>query len=157
MKRVVQVAAALVVAGAVTTTGYALADIDEQTRVEPGVQTVEIGINHSRFSIDELKVRQGTVVRFVVRNDDPINHELIVGGPEVHRAHEGGTELFHPPVPGEVSVGPDETGLTAYRFDKPGTIVFACHLPRHLAYGMRGEIAVEPAQPDDVVEGTPSQ
>ena len=50
----------------------------------------------------------------------------------------------HPPVPGEVSVGPDDDGLTIYRFDEPGRYEFACHLPGHLAFGMKGWVVVEP-------------
>src|SRR5690606_25135196 len=49
----------------------------------PGLVTVEVGIEHSRFSSDRLVVRQGTVVRFVVANGDPIAHELVVGDDEV--------------------------------------------------------------------------
>ena len=49
---------------------------------------------------DHLTVRRGTLVRFVVRNHDPIRHELIVGPPEVHARHASGHEAVHPPVPG---------------------------------------------------------
>ena len=48
-------------------------------------------------------------------------------------------------MPGEVSVGPGELGETFYRFDKPGRYLFACHLPGHLAFGMRGWVIVDPA------------
>ena len=151
MKRPLAVAIAAVTAAAATATGYAVdarASSEADERLGPGLVTVEVGIEHSRFSTDELHVRPGTVVRFVVRNDDPIPHELIVGGDEVHERHAAGTEAFHPPVPGEVSVGPGETGLTVYEFDEAGTFRFACHLPRHLEYGMEGEVVVsDPASP----------
>ena len=108
----------------------------------PGEVSVELGIEHSRFSFDRLEVRPGTTVRFEIRNTDPIAHELIIGDDEVHRRHATGSEAFHPPVPGEVSVGPHETGSTTYTFDEPGTILFACHLPGHLDYGMEGDIVI---------------
>jgi uncharacterized cupredoxin-like copper-binding protein len=108
----------------------------------PGEVTVELGIEHSRFSFDRLEVRPGTTVRFEVRNTDPIAHELIVGDHGVHRRHATGTEAFHPPVPGELSVGPHEAGSTTFTFDAPGTVVFACHLPGHLDYGMVGDIVI---------------
>jgi uncharacterized cupredoxin-like copper-binding protein len=41
-----------------------------------------------------------------------------------------------------VSVAPGDTAETTYRFPEPGTVEMACHLPRHLTYGMRGEIEV---------------
>ena len=78
-------------------------------------------MKYSRFSIPaDLTVHEGTLVEFVVTNDDPINHELIIGDEAVHARHETGHEPYHPPVPGEVSVGPGEQGLTTFLFDSPG-------------------------------------
>jgi uncharacterized cupredoxin-like copper-binding protein len=108
----------------------------------PGLVTVELEMHHSRFSRDEIRVYQGTLVRFEVVNRDPIHHELIVGPDGVHAAHESGHDMHHPPVPGEVAVKPGERGLTTYRFAEIGTVLFACHLPGHLAYGMSGRIEV---------------
>jgi uncharacterized cupredoxin-like copper-binding protein len=86
-------------------------------------------------------------VTFRVANHDPIGHELIVGGPEVHARHERGNEAAHPPVAGEVSVPASTTAETTFAFasDGPPTVVFACHLPGHFAYGMHGEVRVVPA------------
>jgi uncharacterized cupredoxin-like copper-binding protein len=112
--------------------------------VGPGLVTVELSTRYSRFSTDEIVVRAGTLVRFVITNDDPIRHEFIVGPEDVHAAHETGHDLQHPPVPGEVSVDPGDTGLTTYSFDEPGTLRYACHLPGHLAYGMEGVVRVVP-------------
>jgi uncharacterized cupredoxin-like copper-binding protein len=114
-------------------------------RLGPGSASVRLGIEHSLFSTERIVVVEGTDLTFEVRNDDPIVHELIVGGPAVHQRHEEGHEAWHPPRDGEVTVAPGERGTTTFRFDEPGTVVFACHLPGHLAYGMRGEVVVEPA------------
>jgi uncharacterized cupredoxin-like copper-binding protein len=108
----------------------------------PGTVTVEVELHHSRFRPSRLRVVEGTTVRFVVHNTDPIDHELIVGDAAVHRRHERGTEPFHPPKPGEVSVSAGTTAQTTYHFHERGTVVMACHLPRHLDYGMRGEVEV---------------
>ena len=108
----------------------------------PGLVTVEVDIDHSRFSVERLRVRQGTVVRFLVRNADPITHELVVGDEDVHDRHRRGAEGRHPPVPGEVVARPGEVAHTFFEFDSPGTVVFACHLPGHVAYGMVGEVEV---------------
>ncbi len=112
------------------------------TALGPGIVTVEVGIEHSRFDLGALRVREGTIVRFVVHNRDPIDHELVIGTEAVHRRHRIGSEGQHPPVPGEVSVAAGETALTFYEFDTPGTVAYACHLPGHEAYGMRGTIEV---------------
>lgn len=108
----------------------------------PGVVTVEMDLRHSRFEPAELRVRAGTVVRFEVDNRDPIHHELIVGPPEVHATHAEGADHLHPPIPGELSLGPLEDGMTFYEFDEPGTVRMACHLPGHVDYGMVGRIEV---------------
>lgn len=146
MSRVVRrLALAALAAVAVTATGFGVASAGDDDHVlGPGTATVRVDIEHSRFSVDRIVVREGTLVTFVVHNGDPINHELVVGDDGVHARHARGTEPFHPPVPGEVSVGPGETARTVYLFDDPDTMQFACHLPRHVEYGMVGELVVVP-------------
>jgi uncharacterized cupredoxin-like copper-binding protein len=111
----------------------------------PGDVTVQLDVDHSLFTPTELRVVEGTRVRFVVVNGDPIAHELIVGPPDVHARHAEGTEAEHPSIPGEVSVGAGLTAVTTFTFDAPGTFEFACHLPGHFEYGMHGEVEVVPA------------
>ena len=111
----------------------------------PGTVDVVLDVDYTRFAPDHLVVRQGTIVRFVLRNHDPIRHEFIVGPPEVHARHAAGREAIHPPIPGEVTVEPNATAETVYQFDDAGTVVFACHLPGHLEYGMHGTVEVLPA------------
>ena len=140
-------AVALVGAGLVTTAGVAASRAGDAAGAPapgPGDVTVEVDIEHSRFRPERLQVVEGTRVRFVVVNGDPIGHELIVGPPEVHARHEGGREAEHPSVPGEVSVGADLTAVTTYSFDEAGTFEFACHLPGHRDYGMHGQVEVAP-------------
>lgn len=111
--------------------------------IGPRERTAEVTVHHSRFSVDELVVRPGETVRFVLRNSDPIPHELIVGSRSVQDAHEAGTETHHGDRPGEVSVAPGATAVTTYRFGRAGSpVLFGCHLPGHWAYGMRGTIRV---------------
>jgi uncharacterized cupredoxin-like copper-binding protein len=108
----------------------------------PGDVTVRVDVHHSLFVPDELIVVEGTRVRFVVVNGDPIGHELITGGPEVHIRHTNGTEAEHPSIPGEVSVGPNDTAITTFTFAEPGMFEFACHLPGHYEHGMHGSVEV---------------
>jgi uncharacterized cupredoxin-like copper-binding protein len=112
----------------------------------PGNVTVTLQVEHSRFEPARLVVRQHSTVTFRIVNHDPIGHELIVGGDDVHARHEAGTHGQHGAVPGEVSVAPGETATTTYEFHTPGVVVYACHLPGHFAYGMAGEVVVRPAR-----------
>jgi uncharacterized cupredoxin-like copper-binding protein len=137
---------ALLVTALVSGVGYSLAAANHDDLVlGPGEVTVQIDIEHSRFLPERLTVVEGTRVRFLVVNGDPIYHEFITGGPEVHRRHALGTEAEHPSIPGEVTVNPNGRGITTFTFDDPGRFEFACHLPRHYEYGMHGEIEVVPA------------
>jgi plastocyanin len=140
-------------AGAAVATGVAIAGLvvaaagtdDPRDPLGPGDVTVELHVEHSLFEPTEIRVVEGTRLRFVLENNDPINHELIVGGPDVHARHARGSEARHPSIPGEVSVGPNEVGVTTLRFDEPGAYEFACHLPGHYEYGMHGVVEVVPA------------
>lgn len=144
MKLVGTVVAGLLAGGAVAGGGYAVAaDDGAQGPVQgPGTITVTLTIRDSRFSPEHVRVWEGTQVRFVARNRDPIGHELVVGPESVHLRHARGSEAAHPPVPGEVSLGPGQTGATVYEFDDPGDLRFICHLPRHEDFGMSGTVEV---------------
>jgi len=109
-----------------------------------GVETVDLSVHYSHFDRSEIHVKAGTTVRFVVHNDDPILHELIVGPPDVQQRHEDGTEPRHLPRPGEITIDPLTTNETTYVFTTPGSIEFACHLPGHHAYGMSSQVIVDP-------------
>ena len=135
---------ALMVTALTTAVGYRLAGADSDFALGPGEVTVQIDIEYSRFVPQRLTVVEGTRVRFLVVNGDPIHHEFITGGPEVHLRHAQGTETEHPSIPGEVSVGPNGRAITTFTFDQPGRFEFACHLPGHYEYGMHGEIEVVP-------------
>ena len=106
--------------------------------------TVDVTIHHSTFDPGSIAVRPGERVRFVIRNTDPIDHEFIVGDAYVQQIHEDGTEPSHAPRPGEMSVPAGTTQVTTYTFPNgDGHLIFACHLPGHYAYGMRGLITIQ--------------
>jgi uncharacterized cupredoxin-like copper-binding protein len=102
-------------------------------------RTIDLTIHFSRFSASSIPVTPGETVRFVIHNEDPIDHEFIVGDRHVQRVHENGTEPSHGARPGEVTVPAGATVDTTYTFPAtPEHIEFACHLPGHYAYGMHG-------------------
>jgi uncharacterized cupredoxin-like copper-binding protein len=145
MRYLLAVLASVAIAAGTVAAGYAVAGDTAAPPVEalgPEPVTVLVDVEHSRFEPSYVRVVAGTEVHFVVSNSDPINHELIVGPADVHARHRDGTEPFHEPRDGELSVGPDEQAVTTYVFDEPGTVEMACHLPGHYAFGMRGEVEV---------------
>ncbi len=112
------------------------------TSAPDATPTVHVGIHYSSFEPSAFAFAPGDTVTFVVENVDPIDHEFIIGDRGVQLAHERGTESYHPPRPGEMTIPAGETRTTTYTFDDPGRLIFGCHLPGHYAYGMRGTIAV---------------
>ena len=109
------------------------------TRPDPdGPYVVEIRIRYSRFEPSTVSVPAGRPVIFVLRNEDPIEHEWIVGDELVHEVHRTGTEEHHASRPTEISIPPLSTRRTTITFERPLAWQFICHLPRHEAYGMLG-------------------
>jgi uncharacterized cupredoxin-like copper-binding protein len=109
---------------------------------EPSDQTVHVRLHYSRFHPAAFEFDPGTTVTFVVVNADPIDHEFILGDEGVQLAHERGTEAFHPPRPGEMTVLAGETATTTFTFTDPGELIIGCHFPGHYSYGMRAAVRV---------------
>lgn len=109
-----------------------------------GVQTVRIRVRHSRFIPAKFTVRNGATVRFVITNEDPIDHEFILGDEGVQLRHENGTEPKHGEIPGEVTVHAGMTAETTFTFSTSGLLLIGCHAPGHYAYGMRGWVRILP-------------
>jgi uncharacterized cupredoxin-like copper-binding protein len=120
---------ALVVAGAVLWAGGASASGGQTVR------TVEITAHWSRYSPAVISARKGTILRLIVTNADPIDHELIVGDQAVQDLHERGTQAHHH-SPGQIPVPAHSIVITWWRVT--GSTMFGCHMPGHWAYGMRG-------------------
>ena len=109
----------------------------------PDIRVIQIDIEHSAFQPARVTVEAGETVRFVVRNNDPIDHEFLIGDSEMQQIHEEGTEAHHGTRPGEISIGGNQVAETTYVFTDGTDLIFGCHLPSHYDYGMRGEIVVE--------------
>jgi uncharacterized cupredoxin-like copper-binding protein len=107
----------------------------------PGT-AVTITIHYSAFDPQEVRIRHGVPVTFVLVNDDPIDHEWIVGDTALHQRHRTGTEPVHGSRPTEISIPALTTRVTTITFREPGSFEVICHLPRHEEYGMVGRIIV---------------
>lgn len=102
--------------------------------------TIDVHMKYSKFVPATLTVPAGRPVRFVLHNDDFIDHEFIVGDTQVQRAHETGTETHHGDRPTEVDVAAGETVETVVTFKRSTGLTYACHVPGHFAYGMVGAL-----------------
>ena len=109
----------------------------------PQAATVTITIHYSAFDLTEVSVPAGVPVTFILVNDDPIDHEWLIGDEAFHDAHRSGTHASHGDVPTEVTIPALETVRTTITFDDPGELAYICHLPQHESYGMVGLLTVE--------------
>lgn len=108
----------------------------------PSPVRVEIMIRYSHFDPPAVSVPRGVPVTFVLINEDPIDHEWMLGDAAFHERHRTGTESRHGATPNEVSVAARTTVETTLTFATPGTVQYTCHLPGHEAYGMVGTLTV---------------
>jgi uncharacterized cupredoxin-like copper-binding protein len=106
-------------------------------------QTVTITIHYSAFDPTRLTVPADVPITFVLVNEDPIDHEWLIGDDAFHDGHRTGTHATHDAVPTEVTVPALETVRTTITFDEAGTLSYICHLPQHESYGMVGVLTVE--------------
>jgi len=100
-----------------------------------------------RFSPDSLKVKRGETVRFVLRNDGRMLHELVIGTKAVLEEHAALMRKFpgmEHDEPWMAHVPPGEAGEIVWRFNRAGKFDFACLIPGHYAAGMVGRIVVAP-------------
>ncbi len=99
---------------------------------------IVITIKDSHYNPSAITVPLGRPVTIVIRNEDPIDHEWIIGDAAVHERHRLGTEPWHASRPTEVSIPALETRETTITFTTEGQLQYICHLPGHEAYGMVG-------------------
>ncbi len=108
-------------------------------------RTVEITLVDNRFKPDEIKVKQGETVKFVLRNTGKKKHEMMIGSMAQLDKHAKMMKQY-PDMehsdPSMISVDPGKSGELVWQFTEAGTVNFACPLPGHYK-GMRGKIIAE--------------
>ena len=109
---------------------------------DPPTSSATITIHYSSFHPRLIEAPAGVPITITLRNDDPIDHEWIVGTPDVHQRHRTGTEHYHGTIPTEVTVPALSERVTTVQFDTPGDYQYICHLPGHEQYGMVGTLRI---------------
>ena len=108
-------------------------------------RTVEITLVDNRFKPDEIKVKQGETVKFVLRNTGKKKHEMMIGSMAQLDKHAKMMKQYPDTEhsdPNMVSIDPGKNGELVWQFTEAGTANFACPLPGHYK-GMRGKIITE--------------
>ncbi|MGB7540705.1 MAG: cupredoxin family protein, partial [Burkholderiales bacterium] len=108
-------------------------------------RTVEIlASDDLRFSPAKIEVRAGETVRFVVKNVGSTRHEFAVGDRAAQHAHAQMMRKYpgmkHGDSATTVVLEPGETKTLMWKFDRPGPIELACHVPGHYEAGMKIDV-----------------
>lgn len=110
-------------------------------------RTVEITMSDAmRFSPPSVAVKRNETIRFVLKNDGKVKHEMVLGTIKELKEHAAlmlkFPEMEHAD-PNQASVEAGKTGELVWQFTKAGTFDFACLQPGHYEAGMVGKVAVK--------------
>jgi uncharacterized cupredoxin-like copper-binding protein len=93
-----------------------------------------------------LTIRKGETVRFVVRNEGKLLHELVLGTADELKRHAEQMRKFpdmEHDEPHMVHVQPGNAGDLVWTFNRAGEFDFACLVGGHYEAGMKGRIIVK--------------
>jgi uncharacterized cupredoxin-like copper-binding protein len=142
---------------------------------EPGVaarvdRTIVITMNDNFFEPEEIKVKEGETIRFVIANKGEFLHEFNIATAGMHAAHQGemammmehgmitatefnekkmnmdhggGKTMMAHDDPNSVLLEPGKQAEVIWRFTKVAELEFACNVPGHYDSGMMGPIRVK--------------
>lgn len=97
------------------------------------------------FIPSRIEVRQGEQIKFVLRNNGEIDHEIVLATLAENLKH--GAEMQKNPDmehddPNARRLSPKKTGEMVWKFTKVGEFDFSCLIPGHREAGMTGTIVV---------------
>jgi uncharacterized cupredoxin-like copper-binding protein len=109
-------------------------------------RTVTLTMDDSmRFTPDKLSFPQGETVRFVIRNQGKLLHELVLGTKPELDAHAAMMAKSSGMKHEELSMAHVPAGKSdelVWTFNRPGEFDFACLIAGHYQAGMVGKISV---------------
>lgn len=138
---------------------------------EPGkpsevARTISVEMYDNYYAPQEIDVKPGETVRFVVENKGKLVHEFNIGTPDMHEAHQkemmtmvehgviqdgdlnrdrmhmdmgDGGSMKHDD-PNSVLLEPGQSEEIVWKFSERGNIEFACNVPGHYRAGMYGDV-----------------
>ncbi|MCB1916576.1 MAG: cupredoxin family protein [Rhodocyclaceae bacterium] len=110
------------------------------------VRTVEVGMSDAmRFTPARIRVRQGETLRFRLKNDGAVMHEMVIGTADTLAEHAALMKRFpnmEHDEPYMAHVAPGTQGEIVWTFNRAGDFDFACLIPGHYDAGMIGKIEV---------------
>jgi len=109
-------------------------------------RTIEIKMtDNMRFTPDKIEVKTGDTIKFVIKNEGQIMHELVIGTKATLDEHAALMMKFptmEHEEPYMAHVAPGKVGEVIWTFNRPGEFNFACLIAGHYQAGMVGKIKV---------------
>ena len=110
-------------------------------------RTIQVGMDDTmHFTPGDILVKRGDTIRFVVRNDGKIMHEMVIGTMKELREHaelmRKFPEMEHE-EPYMAHVSPGKRDEIVWQFTHAGEFFYACLIPGHLEAGMIAKITVK--------------
>lgn len=110
-------------------------------------QTIEISMDDNmRFTPEQITVQAGDTVRFLVRNNGQLPHELVIGTIEELTEHadmmRDMPDMNHAES-NMIRLTPGQRGSLIWKFDSSGKVDFACLVPGHYEAGMHGSVDIQ--------------
>jgi len=141
-------------------------DVGKAGKAEKASRTIEIKMFDNYYEPENISVKEGETVRFVIKNVGEFVHEFNIGTSEMHAAHQkemmmmmehgalepdkinhkmmmmdmGNGKTMKHDDPNSVLLEPGKSGEVIWTFAKAGDIEFACNVPGHYDSGMAGKI-----------------
>ncbi len=127
---------------------------DDQGQTDYGIagdpskvtRTIKLSMGDNfRFTPDNISIKQGETIKFVVANVGKIQHEMVIGtlkGIQEHAEMMKQMPGMQHIDPNMISVKPSNKGEIVWTFNKSGQFDFACLQPGHYEAGMKGKLMV---------------
>ncbi|MCU1716194.1 cupredoxin family protein [Pseudomonas sp. 5P_3.1_Bac2] len=109
-------------------------------------RSIAVTLNDNmRFSPEQIQVKQGETIRFVLSNQGQLVHEFVLGSAQElaeHAAMMASMPGMQHTDAAMQSVEPGSTAELVWTFNRAGKVDFACLLAGHFQAGMRGQVEV---------------
>ena len=123
-------------------------------------RTITILATDTAFAPKSISVKAGETIRFIVRNEGKLVHELTIGTKAIQLEHQ--SEMLALAVSGaleadrfdaakvgnhshgnNVLLAPGASGEVIWKFAKVADLEFGCNVPGHYDQGMKGDFAFQ--------------
>ena len=98
------------------------------------------------FIPDRIEVRRGEQIKFAMRNNGELDHELVLATLQENLKHaidmQKNPDMEHDD-PNAKRLAPKKTGEIVWQFTKAGEFDFSCLIPGHREAGMTGKVIVK--------------